>query len=82
MELWEFNCCVKAFNKRQAEQGKELISTSWQTASFTGAAFAGKLKKLDTYLKEEGNKKVSPKVNKKEFEKRLAKAERRAKHVD
>ena len=55
-----------------------LITVAWQTANFTGAAFCGKLKKLDYYLKEKEITKA-PKVSKREFERKLAEAERRAK---
>lgn len=64
------------YNKMQEEKSKEQIAKSWQTANFTGAAFAGKLRKLSTYLKD--NQKVTaPKISKDEFNKKLAEAERR-----
>lgn len=76
MELWEFNTCVSEYSKMQEEKGKEQVAKSWQTANFTGAAFAGKLRKLSTYLKDE-TKNTAPKVSKEEFDKKLAEAERR-----
>lgn len=76
MELWEFNACVAEYNKMQEEKGKEQIALCWQTANFTGAAFAGKLRKLSTYLKDD-KKTTAPKVSKDEFDKKLAEAERR-----
>lgn len=60
----------------QEEQNKEKVAISWQTANFTGAAFAGKLRKLSTYLKD-SRKVTAPKVSKEEFNKKLAEAERR-----
>lgn len=77
MELWEFNTCVQAHNAAQKEAKKERLTTCWQIAAFTGAAFAGKLKKLDRYIKE-AQRVDAPKVDKDEFEKRLAAAERKA----
>ena len=76
MELWEFNACVAEYSKMQEEKCKEQIAKSWQIANFTGAAFAGKLRKLSTYLKNE-TKSTAPKVSKDEFNKKLAEAERR-----
>lgn len=76
MELWEFNACVAEYNKMQEEKDKEQIALCWQTANFTGAAFAGKLRKLSHYLKD-NQKAVAPKVSKDEFNKKLAEAERR-----
>ena len=75
MELWEFNACVAEYNKMQEEKDKEQIALCWQTANFTGAAFAGKLRKLSHYLKD-NQKAVAPKVSKDELTK-LAEAERR-----
>lgn len=76
MTFWELNACINEYNKMQEEQNKEKVAISWQTANFTGAAFAGKLRRLSTYLKD--NQKVtSPKVSKEEFNKKLAEAERR-----
>ena len=76
MELWEFNACVAEYSKMQEEKCKEQVAKSWQVANFTGAAFAGKLRKLSTYLKNE-TKSTAPKVSKDEFNKKLAEAERR-----
>lgn len=78
MELWEFTICVKEYSKMQLEEIRRDTENSWKTANFTGAAFCGKLKKLDYYIKQ---KEVinSPKVSKDEFERKLAEAERRMK---
>ena len=76
MELWEFNSCVAEYSKMQEEKYKEQIAKSWQVANFTGTAFAGKLRKLSTYLKD-NQKATAPKVSKDEFDKKLAEAERR-----
>lgn len=76
MELWEFNACVSEYSKMQEEKYKEQIAKSWQVANFTGAAFAGKLRKLSTYLKDE-TKNTAPKVSKDDFERKLAEAEGR-----
>lgn len=57
----------------QSERASELVSTAWQTANFTGAAFAGKLRKLSHY-KKDGKKANAPKIGKEEFEDKLAKA--------
>lgn len=62
----------------QKEKAQSDTAVAWQTANFTGAAFCGKLKKLDYYLKEKEITKA-PKVSKSEFERKLAEAERRAK---
>ena len=62
----------------QKEKVQSDTAVAWQTANFTGAAFCGKLKKLDYYLKEKEITKA-PKVSKSEFERKLAEAERRAK---
>ena len=48
----------------------------WQTANFCGAAFAGKLKPLKRYIKDE-TKSAAPKVSKDEFERRLKAAQER-----
>lgn len=53
MELWEFNECVKAFNQDKKDKNKEVLAICYQIAAFTGQAFAGKLKKLSYYLKDE-----------------------------
>ena len=62
----------------QKEKAQSDTAVAWQTANFTGAAFCGKLKKLDYYLTEKEITKA-PKVSKSEFERKLAEAERRAK---
>jgi hypothetical protein len=76
MELWEFNCCVRAYNEKQAGEGQEQIAISWQTAALTGAAFAGKLKRLNHYLKDNETKRA-PAISREEFDERLKRAERR-----
>lgn len=73
LELWELNACVRAFTKRQEERAKEEIALAWQTGRFTGAAFAGKLKDLKHYLKDDAVS--APKITREEFEKGLAEAE-------
>ncbi|MDE5946341.1 MAG: hypothetical protein K2G63_03395 [Oscillospiraceae bacterium] len=78
MELWEFNICVQEYNEMQSEKSKNDTTNAWQTANFTGAAFCGKLKKLDDYLKQSVSK--APQISKNEFEEKLAEAERRAKN--
>ena len=78
MELWEFNLCVQEHNKMQYEKMQNDTANSWQTANFTGAAFCGKLKKLDYYLKEREVTKA-PAISKSDFERKLADAERRTK---
>ena len=40
MELWEFNCCVKAHNRKKKDAAKEAVAVSWETARFSSAAFA------------------------------------------
>lgn len=78
MELWEFNLCVQEHTKMQYEKMQNDTANSWQTANFTGAAFCGKLKKLDYYLKEREVTKA-PAISKSDFERKLAEAERRTK---
>ena len=78
MELWEFNLCVQEYNKMHYEKMQNDTANSWQTANFTGAAFCGKLKKLDYYLKEREVTKA-PAISKSDFERKLAEAERRTK---
>ena len=73
MELWELTACVRAHNQKQRNAGKEQLAIAWQTAAFAGAAFAGKLRKLDTYIKDD-QKQAAPVVDRSEFEKRLAAA--------
>lgn len=80
MELWEFVCCVKAYNRKQDIEAKDRLAIAWQTAAFVGAAFAGKLKSLKSYIKEidnNGTKDTAPVVSREEFESKLAEAERR-----
>ena len=73
MELWEFNNCIAAYNKMVEKTGKERLIQAWETAAFTGSAFAGKLRKLDNYVKDDASKKA-PHVGKDEFETRLKRA--------
>jgi len=70
MTLWEFNACIKAYNKRKQNSTKEQIGFCWQTAAFTGAAFNGKLKRLNHYLKDDRHSKA-PQVDRDEFERKL-----------
>ena len=76
MDLWEFNACVKEYSKMQEDKADMALSSCWQTAAFTGSAFAGKLKKL-SYYKRDNQKSQAPKVDKNEFDRKLADAERR-----
>lgn len=62
----------------QEDKADMALSTCWQSANFTGAAFGGKLKKLD-YYKQKSVKSVAPQVSKDDFDKKLAEAERRMK---
>jgi len=78
MELWEFNICIQEYNKMQSENMQNDTANSWMTANFTGAAFCGKLRKLEYYLKQrEVNK--APEISKNDFERKLADAERSVK---
>ncbi len=74
MELWELNACIEAYNIQQKAKGKEQIELCWMTANLTGAAFAGKLKPLKQYIKDD-SKTTAPKVSKDEFEQRLQAAQ-------
>lgn len=74
MELWELNACVKEYNLMQEESSRRDTSRAWQTANFTSAAFAGKLRKLSEYTKET-KKNEAPKVSREEFERKLREAE-------
>lgn len=80
MELWEFNAIVFRFNELERCKADETTAKAWQTAAFTGRAFRGKLRSLKTYLKE-NTKQSAPKVDKSEFEKRLAQAKEAALNV-
>lgn len=53
MELWEFNACIRAYNRKAQQDGKRELLGAWQTAAFTGAAFGGKLKKFGNYMRDE-----------------------------
>lgn len=76
MTLWEFNSCLRAYNNKQLDKGKEQMAVCWQTAALTGNAFAGKLRPLKNYLKDE-KKVTAPKVDRDEFERRLKMSEER-----
>lgn len=76
MELWEFNCCVKAHNRKKKEAAKEAVAVSWQTARFSSAAFAGKLKPLKNYLEmADQTATKAPTVSREEFNRNLKLAE-------
>lgn len=80
MELWEFNACFRAYNRKLKNTGKEQLAISWQTAAFTGAAFAGKLRKLKHYLAKINDRQsnnTGPQISKKEFEQKLKLLEER-----
>lgn len=79
MELWELNVCVREYNRIKQESAFSEITASWRTANFTGAAFAGKLRKLDYYMKNSETKQA-PKVSVNEFEEKLKLAERSVKN--
>ncbi len=81
MELWEFQRCIQAYNDRQQRAAREALATAWQTAAFVGAAFAGKLRRLDAYLKETETTKA-PQLSKEEFERRLQRIKGGADHGD
>jgi hypothetical protein len=53
MELWQFNACINAYNERKQAEDKQKLFFAWCTANWTGAAFAGKLRKFSNYVKEE-----------------------------
>ena len=74
MELWEFNACMKSYNLSCEKTEKRAINRAWLTANFTGAAYAGKLKKLENYTKLLDHKQ-GPKVSKEQFEEKLQRAE-------
>lgn len=81
MEAWEFAACVRAHNRKIKAEGRDKLAQAWQTAALTGAAFAGKLKKLKYYMdKIDGDTKKSsaPKISREEFEEKLRIAEGRA----
>ncbi|MTI95384.1 MAG: hypothetical protein FH749_07830 [Firmicutes bacterium] len=74
--MWEFNHCIKAYNRKQNAAERERVATAWQTGAFAGAAFNGKLRKLNNYLKDKESVKA-PKVSKEKFEAAAKAAERR-----
>lgn len=74
MELWELNHCIKAYNSIMEAESRERTIMAWRMAAFSGAAFAGKLKPLKHYLRNNGPGKKAPKVSKEEFEARLSRA--------
>lgn len=63
----------------QEEKTRSETAYAWQTANFTGAAFAGKLRRLSSYLKKEKTSKA-PEVSREVFEEKLKEAERSAKN--
>lgn len=73
LALWELNAAVKARNEHRRAESKRELALCWQTASFTGAAFGGKLKRLSHYLRDD-QKQAAPQVSREEFERRLAAA--------
>ena len=76
MELWELNACVKAYNAKKRDENEARFVESWQTAALTGAAFAGKLRRLSYYIKDT-RKTTAPQIGMDEFEARLRLAEER-----
>lgn len=66
--------CLREFNARQRVAGKEQTAVAWATAAFTGAAFAGKLRKLDHYLKDQ-DKAQAPAVDRETFDAKLKAAQ-------
>lgn len=84
MRLWEFNACVRGFNRKQKDSARDLLASNWQTAALTGAAFAGKLKSLNHYMKNDvepvKNKKKTPDkpdISIEDFEDKLRRAKRK-----
>ena len=75
MELWEYLMCQKAFKRRGEDDANDTFAATWQTAYFSGAAFAGKLRKLK-YYQENANveKAVAPKISRDKFEQKLKEA--------
>lgn len=67
---------MKEYSQMQEDMADKELALCWQTAAFTGAAFAGKLKKLSRY-KQDNKKANAPKISKEKFERKLADAERR-----
>ena len=51
LSLWELNACVRAYNRRREAEAEAAIRDIWLTANLTGAAFAGKLKRLEHYTR-------------------------------
>lgn len=52
MELWEFNACVAAYNEKRKDDAINQIHSAWQIGYFCGLAFNGKLRKVETYIKD------------------------------
>lgn len=63
----------------QEEKSGNETSVAWLIANFTGAAFAGKLRRLSSYLKKAKTNKA-PKVSREAFEEKLKVAERSVKN--
>ena len=75
LDLWEFNSCVRAYAERQKQLAEQAHQQAWQTAAYTGAAFAGKLKDYKHYTKK-AKKAQAPKISEEEFERKLELAKR------
>jgi hypothetical protein len=73
MELWEFVALQSEWIKMQEEESRNILRTAWLTAKFSGSAFAGKLRKLETYM-HDAKRTAAPKVSRDEFDLKLAKA--------
>ncbi|MCL2531588.1 MAG: hypothetical protein FWE40_05475 [Oscillospiraceae bacterium] len=76
MELWEFYLTAKGWAERERLLAKRGMIECWTTANLTGAAFAGKLKPMNHYVKDENDVKAAPKISIEDFKAKLAAAER------
>lgn len=74
MELWEYNCCIKAYNGGKKEEAKETITAAWTTANLANTAIAGKLKPLKSYVVAEQEK--APQLSYEEFDRKLKSAKK------
>lgn len=74
MELWEYNCCIKAYNDKKKEEAKETITAAWMTANLANTAIAGKLKPLKSYVEAEQEK--APQLSYEEFDRKLKSAKK------
>ena len=61
---------MRAYAERQKQLAEQAHQQAWQTAAYTGAAFAGKLKDYKYYTKK-AKKVQAPKISKEEFERKL-----------